>query len=102
MVTVTLRGTAQLFKLRFIFNVYPPPSQIFLNLSPLPETEQHLRPFPVRVPAHPSAPDEVCEHRAGEPDVHPLEPLGPIAAKFSFASQPSLASWGHPMTKWDD
>ena len=78
--------------------MYPPPSQIFLDLSPLPETEQHLRPFPVRVPAHPSAPDEVREHHAGELDVHLLESLDPAATKFSFASQPSLASWGHPMT----
>ncbi|XP_011906349.1 PREDICTED: ubiquitin carboxyl-terminal hydrolase 43 isoform X5 [Cercocebus atys] len=33
--------------------------KIFLDLSPLPETEQHLRSFPVCVPTYPLAPDEV-------------------------------------------
>lgn len=37
------------------------PSQIFLDLSSLPEAKQHLRSFPVCVPSHPLAPDEVCE-----------------------------------------
>ncbi|XP_036197489.1 ubiquitin carboxyl-terminal hydrolase 43 isoform X6 [Myotis myotis] len=37
----------------------PGSQQIFLDLSPLPEAEQHLRSVPVCVPAHPLAPDQV-------------------------------------------
>ncbi|XP_053067845.1 ubiquitin carboxyl-terminal hydrolase 43 isoform X5 [Acinonyx jubatus] len=37
----------------------PGSEKIFLDLSPLPETEQHLRSFPVCVTTYPLAPDEV-------------------------------------------
>lgn len=62
--------------------MYPLPSQIFLDLSPLPETEQHLRSFPVCVTAYPTATDEVREHHARELDFHPWESFG-LAAAFS-------------------
>lgn len=111
MVALTLWGTAQLFKLQFSFNVYPPPSQIFLDLSSLPETEQHLRPFPVRVPAHPSAPDKVREYHAGELGTwascwwtwHPSFGIsGPCSCKviFCFSAKPCFLGTSNDLMGW--
>lgn len=34
-------------------------SQVLPDMPSLPEAEQHLRPLPVHLPAHPAAPDQV-------------------------------------------
>ncbi|XP_036308087.1 ubiquitin carboxyl-terminal hydrolase 43 isoform X3 [Pipistrellus kuhlii] len=57
----------------------PGSPQIFLDLPPLPEAEQHLRSVPVRVPAHPPAPDQVI-----------LVELGPSGLQRSFFDEDDL------------
>lgn len=55
--------------------------QVLPHMPALPEAEQHLRPLPVHLPAHPAAPDQVSP-------ALPPQPLGAVrdtaAAQRSF------------------
>lgn len=96
------------FSLKLFF-FFPLPSQIFLDLSPLPETEQHLRPLPVRVTTHPLASDEV-RITGSALDSRPSAFLGafwPRTCSVSCKPQPAclqkpaLESWRRLATQCD-